>query len=365
MKRARLIAGLVLLVVAVSAVTLLLTRKSGTPLDPANPGDNGSEAVASVLADQGVRVHPLERPAALASAHPGADAAILVPRPREISADRLRALLRAHTGAARVILIAPTSTQLAAVFPGSHITGGTPTTATSCSLSWAHDLRFPQSSRWYAGLPPEAANCFGEPGNAPVFELPAGPEHPNVLVLGSANPLFNDTVTDADNAAIALRALGQNNQLYWYSGGFDPLAEPESVAPRWVKPAVWLLGASVLLLMFWRGRRLGKLVTEPLPVVVRANETTLARGQLYRKSRDSAAMARTLRAGTRGRLTTTLGLAPRTPPDRLVEEVARITGRRTEEVAGLLLDRGGDPGPRALPEFARELTALERQARRS
>ena len=38
--------------------------------------------------------------------------------------------------------------------------------------------------------------------------------------------------------------------------------------PKWIGPALWLTLAACLLLMFWRGRRLGRLVTEPLPVIV-------------------------------------------------------------------------------------------------
>ncbi|GAB3578264.1 DUF4350 domain-containing protein [Calidifontibacter terrae] len=362
-RRLTWVATLIVLVLIAAAATLLLDRRSDTPLDPANPGRDGAEAVATVLAEHGVRVRAVQKPAGLAAARPGADAAILVPRPQELSNAALRSLLRANVGAARVVLISPRTQQLDGVLP--ELTGSNVAAWSDCSLPWGHDLTFPESTRWYQNLPTDAKSCFGNGSQVPAFELPPTADHPAVLVLGSAEPLRNGSISDGDNAAIALRALGQTSELLWYSGGFDPATTQESVAPRWIRPALWLVGATVLLLMLWRGRRLGKLVSEPLPVVVRANETTRARGQLYRKARDTPAMARTLRAGTRGRLTTTLGLAPRTPPERLVDEVARATGRRPEEVARLLLDNGTDPGARALPEFARELTALERQARRS
>src|SRR5690606_41722785 len=66
--------------------------------------------------------------------------------------------------------------------------------------------------------------------------------------------------------------------------------------------ALPILIVVVVLLAWWQGRRLGPLVTEPLPVVVRASETVEGRGRLYRsrRARDRAAEAlRTDRKSTR------------------------------------------------------------------
>lgn len=366
MRRFRGIALVAGLVVLVAVVLVLVGQRSGEPLDPANPDRGGAEAVASVLEQQGVRVRAVDSPSALDAAAPGTGSAILVSRPDQLSDARLTALLHDHAGVDRVVLVAPRATQLNAVL-GSRITDAEASVegGDTCRLGWGHDLRFEARGRWYDDLPDDALTCFGRATTAPVFELPPASGRPAVLVIGSTAVLDNATVAHGDNAAIALRSLGHSSELVWYSGGLDPQATPPSVAPRWVVPAVWLLASSVVLLMLWRGRRLGKLVTEPLPVVVPANETTRARGQLYRKSRDSAAVAGTLRAGTRVRLAGTLGLAPRTPTERLVDEVARATGRRPDDVARLLVDGVADVDSRSLPDYARELTALERQARRS
>ena len=54
---------------------------------------------------------------------------------------------------------------------------------------------------------------------------------------------------------------------------------------------VWQLWLVVVLVALWKGRRLGPLVAEQLPVVVRASETVEGRGRLYRsrRARDRAA----------------------------------------------------------------------------
>ena len=52
---------------------------------------------------------------------------------------------------------------------------------------------------------------------------------------------------------------------------------------------------AVAVLALWRARRLGRVVEEPLPVVVKAIETTQRRGRLDRKARDRQHAAAALR----------------------------------------------------------------------
>src|SRR5580693_10575207 len=69
------------------------------------------------------------------------------------------------------------------------------------------------------------------------------------------------------------------------------------------------LCVAALLAAAWRARRLGPLVAERLPVVVRAAETAEGHGRLYhaRRARDRA--AEQLRAAAAGRLSRFTGLA--------------------------------------------------------
>ncbi len=84
---------------------------------------------------------------------------------------------------------------------------------------------------------------------------------------------------EKDNAALALRLLGQHERLLWYVADSTDLGSGEGLSlsrllPPWLGPSAILLVVGVLALMLLRGRRLGPLVTEPLPVVVRAVEST-------------------------------------------------------------------------------------------
>ena len=117
----------------------------------------------------------------------------------------------------------------------------------------------------------------------------------------------------ADNAATALRLLGQQPRVVWYVPSLDDLVGDDGVSlrtllPTWLQPAVWLVALALLSLIWWRGRRLGALAVEPLPVSVRSLETTQARGRLYRTASARAHAADVLRRSTRASIAAHLQL---------------------------------------------------------
>ncbi len=125
-----------------------------------------------------------------------------------------------------------------------------------------------------------------------------------------------------------------------------------------------MAGAAVVALLLWRARRLGPLVTEPLPVTVKAIETTRSRGRLYRKSGDRPHAARALRRAARSALAERLHLPSTVPLDALVRDVARRTGRPVEQVAALLHPDAAEPATdHDLITLANDLAALEREVR--
>ena len=64
----------------------------------------------------------------------------------------------------------------------------------------------------------------------------------------------------------------------------------------------------VALVAVWKGRRIGPLVAEQLPVVVRASETVEGRGRLYRSRRARDRAAEALRTAALQRMMPRLGL---------------------------------------------------------
>ena len=122
--------------------------------------------------------------------------------------------------------------------------------------------------------------------------------------------------------------------------------------------------AAVVLLALARGRALGPVVTEVMPVVVRAAETTRGRGRLYRRSRAYDHAAAALRAGTATRLARTLGVPASADAATLQAAVARATHRPPEQVHDLL--HGAPPADdRQLLALATALDTLESEVHRS
>ena len=205
------------------------------------------------------------------------------------------------------------------------------------------------------------------PASAPAPWWPGSTAAVPTYAVGGTDVLTNDRVDRADNAAVALRLLGQRDRLVWY------VPDPRDVAagdagpsaaqlPRWAGARPCGCGAAaVLAMMLWRGRRLGPLVVEPLPVVVKAVESTQGRGRLYRRVRDRAHAAEILRAATRRRLAARLRLpAPRRPRGARRAPVARHTGR-DPATCTTCSSRRPVPDDAALTRLADDLAALERE----
>jgi hypothetical protein len=119
----------------------------------------------------------------------------------------------------------------------------------------------------------------------------------------------------------------------------------------------------LLVVMLWRGRRLGRLASEPLPVVVRSVETTLGRAALYRRARARGRAAQVLRAASGRRIAVACGLPRTAPPSLVASLAAQRTGRPVEDVDAALT--GSAPATDLeLVTLARALDSLESALRR-
>jgi len=116
------------------------------------------------------------------------------------------------------------------------------------------------------------------------------------------------------------------------------------------------------LLCLWRGRRLGRLVTEPLPVIVRAVETTESRGRMYRKSRDRTRALAVLQQATRRRLASYLGLSVSSAVSNVAAASAAVSGRDYHDVLRLL-DVPATHDDSSLLDLANALSTLEKEVR--
>ncbi|MDR6175631.1 hypothetical protein QE364_000248 [Nocardioides zeae] len=368
-RRPRLTTVLVLLALVVLLVggLFLGTEEPGEGrLDPDEAGADGARAVARVLTDQGVDVEVVRDADALADARVDEDTTLFVSDPAALGRQAAEDLANGH-GAARLVVADPRRgvPELFGFDDGRRV-GATDGVAAGCDDGAAGvDLDGLAIDVDTAVAFEDVAGCF--PTDDGVLLAVDG----DVLLLGLDEVLTNGQVLEADNAAVALRLLGAEDRLVWYvpdpadiSG--DEGASLGSFVPDWVVPALWLAALIVVAAMVWRGRRFGPLATEPLPVVVRAIETTESRGRLYRRSGDRQHAARALRDATRERLAQQVGTTRGAPAAAVVHEVARRSGWPVELV-GLLLDPAA-PVPtddQQLLQFAHQLRDLEREVRRA
>ncbi|MUM24266.1 DUF4350 domain-containing protein [Mycobacterium sp. CBMA271] len=191
-----------------------------------------------------------------------------------------------------------------------------------------------------------------------------------VTVLGDDTIMANLQLAKQGNAALAMNLAGRSSHLVWYVPERPKVgtsAQPKSVGdliPDQVTMAVWQLCIVVLLLAIWRGRRLGPVVTEKLPVIVRASETTEGRGRLYRSRRARDLASESLREAARYRIVRRLGLPVDVTPQVITTTVAQRIGRNPTEIHYLLF--GPVPSDdQQLTELTRQLDILERQVRDS
>ena len=360
--RGTLVIGVGLVAAVSVAVWLGTGTRTSTPMDPDNAGPDGTRALARVLGAEGVEVRAARTADELEALAVDARTSVVVVLPDYLGSSTI-ARLREHTAKAHTVIVVGAGPGAADAFgvPG----GGAETPLGEGRAAGCDDPLF-------AGLTLEVdrtavyprGDCFPGRAGAVVARPRAG-----LLLFGADQALTNDQVLRADNAAAALRLLGQDGRLVWYVPSLDDLVAGDGVSlasllPRWVRPGL-VLGLLVLVsLVVWRARRLGPLATEPLPVVVRAVETTRSLGRLYRRSGDRGHAARSLRRAARARLAERLRLGSRASPEAVVSEAARRSGRSTDDVARLLGPEGDVPSSdRDLITLARDLAELDREVR--
>ena len=367
-----IVIGLVLLVTL--AVTLVSPGNTGNTddLDPANPGYTGAQGLARVLRDHGVAVTVVRSQRELLAQSVGGATTVAITGTGKLSGRTARTAMAHAASAASLVLLDPDPEVTRGM--GLPVTSQRADLANLPAACQGTDLgatfRLARADRTYltAASGSGATTCFPDKNNGggAMVSLPAASGRPPVILLGDESVITNGAILDADNAAIALRLFGHTSRLIWYVPSVADIAAADStsrsIAPSWFRPAVVLGASAVLLLCLWRGRRLGRLVTEPLPVVVRAVETTESRGRMYRRSRDRARALAVLQQATRRRLASYLGLPGSSTISSVAAASAAVSGRQYHEVLHLL-DSAAAPDDSSLLELANALSALEKEVR--
>lgn len=363
--------GLVAVLLAVSVLGRDDAAFDG-PLDPRNPGPDGAQALARTLEDRGTDVVVVRGQRALLDERVDAGTVVAVTGVEALGESTVRRL-EEHAAPAAALVYAGPADVLATLAGGAlEDLAAAPlapaTRPAGCSEPLVEDLVV--RTRGGTGLVDEGAGtttrCFGAADGGGAAGLVRSGA---TWALATPASIGNRHVLEADAAALGLRLLGQGDRVVWYvpDAGDTDVSDGVRLGdllPPWLVPGLWLVAASVLALVLVGGRRLGPLVREPLPVVVRAAESTHSRGRLYHRTGDRGHAAQVLAGATRDRLVERLRLPSDAPRAQVAAVVASRTGRDPREVEVLL----APPLPARdsqLVELGRRLQDLEDEVRRA
>ena len=388
---ALIVVGAVFLVGALAALALAALIVGGSrekpvttnyvPADPGNFRGSGTAALAETLTSHGASVKVARNQQQLhAWSNATSSTVVVISRATGASKSSTRIVRDKARSARRIVGLEPRAEVLAqlgidaALLPGSGTQVDSTAQCSAAGIAPTDRAEFAAMTiRPTAEM--KATSCFPsstEPGAAAVVVFPATAAHPEI-VLAQQDWFRNAAILDHDHAGIAVRMIGAGTDVHWFSPDYNdlrnddpaqqqatPKLEPD--VPRWLWPMIGLGPFVLLALMFWRGRRFGQLITEPLPAVVKAAETTEARGRLYYASADAHRAAAQLRNHALRTIPRRLGVSRHAPIDDVVAAVARATGRDHATVFALLagplpVDNAG------LVTFATDLSTLEEEVR--
>jgi hypothetical protein len=174
--------------------------------------------------------------------------------------------------------------------------------------------------------------------------------------LGGAGLWTNQRLAQDDNADLAVGLLapadGRRVDVLVPSlvgGGTQHLLDLLSPRLKW---ALGMLVVAFGALVWWRGRRFGRPITEAGPVQLAGSEIVVAVGDLMARAGNRDAAAHRLRDGARARLGAELGMGPYAPADA----VAARAG-----VPRDVLEDGPVPDDRALVRVARAVAEVDQK----
>lgn len=358
----------VAVVIGVSIAVLFTHRSQDTSLSTTSPDPDGTRALAALLRDQGVRVDESTRPTEAVD-RADADTTLVVASTTFLTRAAARSIAsRVDT----VVVLQPDPARLADLAPQVRVAGPSDTTTLhpGCDLPAAvragpADVGSAQAYEPSKGA--DAVGCYADNGHYPLVQVHSGAH--TVTVVGSSYPFVNGGLDHEGNAALALNLLGAHHKLIWLlpdeqAAGGVQTGSLGDLVPGPVRVAAFGAVLALAVFAFARGRRLGPVLAERLPVVVRATETTEGRSRLYRSLRARERASQALRGGVIARLRTLARLPRDADPPAVVAAVAGRTGRDPVAVERLLYgDVPADDA--ALVRLADDLDALEKEVRRS
>ncbi|MBR8741316.1 DUF4350 domain-containing protein [Nocardiopsis sp. MG754419] len=339
-------------------------------LEPENPEPTGARAFARLLQeDADVTVARDSASAVEAVERAGEDTVLLVFLDHRLLPEELDALAELGTD---TVLVQPSLRALRTFAPGTDMTGRVEDEGAldpECTLSAATAAGSADvaGELYTADDDVTARSCYPADGGAALIGVDS-PQGATTTVVGTGTFLSNRDLASDGNAALALNLASAEHVVWLRPDAPEEVGGSEiwELLPTGMLWAVGPLALTLLLLALWRGRRMGALVHESLPVVVRAAETTEGRARLYRSRNARDRVAASLRAGFLERSVPRLGLNTDTAPETVVATMAARTGDDPHHLGRLLYPEADDSyaaDDDAMLRLGEELDELARRLR--
>jgi hypothetical protein len=352
--------GIIVIAAASTLTTVLTSPTPGGPMEPGSTSPDGARALLSLLRAQGIDVVEAGSIADVElAARP--DSLLVLAETQYLSDDEGLQRLAAVPGDR--LLVDPVARTRNELAPGIRIAlsstlGGNP----DCDMPEANragEAQFGVSSTYEAKGDTALTRCY----DGAVVRYSEG-EHV-VTVVGSADFMTNAGLLAEGNAALAMNLAGTRPRLIWYAPQqYETDSQGGSSLTELIPDRVWWvvgqLCVALILVALWLSRRVGPLVAEDLPVVVRASETVEGRGRLYRSRRARDRASEALRTAALHRMMPRLGLGPNAESTAVVQAVSQRIGGDPNALGHLLF--GPPPASDAdLVNLANQLDDIERQ----
>lgn len=311
-----------LAVIVIAVVVISGTGGDGTPYDPKSVDPNGAKGIVEVLEDLGAEV---DIDAAVPS--DSATGALLL-RDRLTVTDR-NALL-AWVGRGGTLVVADPFSEVASVERRLLTDQETVVDAGECTIerlggadsievTFALEMTVTRGDR----------SCFGDGSWAHIVEIEAGDG--TIVVVGGQQLFTNDFLDESDAAVVAVNLVAPEP-----SGAQISIIAPSVLATDEPRTLNELLGLRVqngllmaafafLLFAFYRARRFGRVVQEPLPVPIQASELVLRHGNLEHRSKDPSGAVTVLRRDAVRRVGAALHVDPVVNPDAPADRHEALT----------------------------------------
>lgn len=339
---------LLLLIVILLSVWMFKSESklSQVPFSPDNPKENGTMALSEVLRNKGTNLQIID---SIEDTYYASEKdAIVVINPQNIPKDRLQEL--EENGYNDIFFMNTYNAQFQDIeeINSSKLTEikaqcKTESFNTETKISGSFlSLKIDEEKISDSDIEYKINKCFpieldGETSYAYIEKIS---DTYKTSYIADPSIFTNKEITKSSNAAVALNLFNKYKNIYWYMPTKAEFEDPSNAAPpltpSWAGQIFLLICIATIFLLLAKGKRLGFVIKENLPVVVKFEETNTGKANLYRKNNDQDYTANILRTYHIQKLAKLVRINPQINKEEFIRAVSEKANIKYEDVEKIL-----------------------------